>query len=71
MTPEEKENADLIHASRIKRISKGAGVTEKDVRDLLKQYKQSKKLIRKFGGMKGMKRGALMKIAKRLGIKIR
>lgn len=70
MTKGERENADLIHASRIKRIAKGAGVSEKDVRDLLKQYKQSKKLIKKMGGMKGMKRGHLMKIAKRLGIKV-
>lgn len=70
MTEEERENADLIHASRIKRIAKGAGVSEKDVRDFLKQYELSKKMIKKIGGMKGLKRGELRKLAKRLGLKI-
>jgi signal recognition particle subunit SRP54 len=69
MTKEEKENADIIHSSRIKRIAKGSGTTQKDVRDLLKQYKKSKKMMKKIGGMKGMKRGSLKKLAKRLGMK--
>jgi len=69
MTKEEKKNADLIHSSRIKRIAKGSGTSEKDVRDLLKQYKQTKKLMKKMGGVKGMKRGALKKIAKKFGLK--
>jgi len=70
MTPEEKKNADLIHSSRIERIAKGSGTSQKDVRDLLKQYEQAKKMIKKIGGMKGMKRGALMKLAKNLGFKL-
>lgn len=70
MTPDERENADLIHTSRIKRIAKGSGTSEREVRELLKQYEQSKRLIKKLGGMKGMKRGALMKLAKKMGIKM-
>lgn len=70
MTKEEKENADLIRSSRIKRIAKGSGTTQKDVRDLIKHYKQTKKMIRKVGGMKGMKRGMMKKLAKRLGMKL-
>ena len=69
MTKEEKKNADLIHSSRIKRIAKGSGTSQKDVRDLIKQYKQSKKLMKKMGGIKGMKRGALKKLAKKFGLK--
>jgi len=69
MTKEEKENAESIHSSRIKRIASGSGTTQKDVRDLLKQYKQAKKMIRKVGGMKGLKRGAIKKLAKRFGMK--
>lgn len=69
MTKEERENADIIHASRIKRIAKGAGVSEKDVRDLLKQYELSKKMIKKVGGMGGIKRGQLAKLAKKFGLK--
>jgi len=69
MTKEEKKNADLIHSSRIKRIAKGSGTSQKDVRDLIKQYKQTKKLMKKMGGIKGMKRGALQQIAKKFGLK--
>jgi signal recognition particle subunit SRP54 len=70
MTHEEKKNADLIHSSRIERIARGSGTSQKDVRDLLKQYEQAKKVIKKIGGMRGMKRGALMKLAKNLGLKL-
>ena len=70
MTKQEKEGEADIHSSRIKRIAKGSGTKESDVRELLKQYKQSKKMIKKLGGAKGMKRGNLAKMAKKLGIKI-
>jgi signal recognition particle subunit SRP54 len=70
MTPEERKNADLIHSSRIIRIARGSGTSQKDVRDLLKQYEQAKRMIKKIGGMRGMKRGALMKLAKKFGMKI-
>ncbi len=70
MTHEEKEKPEIIHASRIKRVAKGSGTSEKDVRDLLKQFEQSKKLIKKIGGMGGLKRGQLAKLAKKFGLKI-
>ena len=70
MSKKEREGEVDIHSSRIKRIAKGSGTSESDVRGLLKQYKQSKKMIKKLGGMKGMKRGNLAKMAKKLGIKI-
>ncbi len=70
MTKKEREGEDDIHASRIKRIAKGSGTQESDVRELLKQYRQSKKMIKKLGGMKGMKRGNLAKMAKKLGMKL-
>ena len=43
MTNEEKEEPAIIKAKRIDRIAAGAGVTPHDVRELLKQYNQSKK----------------------------
>ncbi|PIV68267.1 MAG: hypothetical protein COS07_04570 [Candidatus Aenigmarchaeota archaeon CG01_land_8_20_14_3_00_37_9] len=70
MTKEERKGEDEIHSSRIKRVAKGAGVNESEVREMLKQYKQSKKMIKKLGGVKGMKRGNLAKMAKKLGIKM-
>jgi signal recognition particle subunit SRP54 len=70
MTQEEREGEVDIHKSRMDRIAKGSGTTDNDVRELLKQYKQSKKMIKKLGGLKGMKRGNLAKMAKKLGIKM-
>ncbi|MCX8179310.1 MAG: signal recognition particle receptor subunit alpha [Candidatus Aenigmarchaeota archaeon] len=69
MTKEERENPEIIHASRIRRIAKGAGVQEKDVRDLLKHYELVKKLIKKMGGTSSIKRGQLAKLAKKFGLK--
>jgi len=69
MTKKERENPDSIHSSRIQRIARGSGTNQKDVRDLLKQYNQSKKMIKQIGGAKGMKRGTMKNFAKKLGIK--
>ena len=58
LTKEELEDPDIIDGSRIERIAKGAGVPTSEVRDLLKQYKQSKKLIK---AMKGKNPEKMMK----------
>jgi len=51
MTQEELERPDeLIDASRVERIAKGAGCSAKDVRELIKQYRQSKKMIKMLKG---------------------
>ena len=69
MTKEEREDPEIINASRIKRISKGSGRPESEVRELLTQYKQMKKLMRTLGGQAGLKRGAMKNLAKQLGFK--
>ena len=45
MTPEEKEEPSLIKSKRIDRIAAGAGVSSHDVKELLKQYSNSKKMM--------------------------
>jgi len=50
MTRTELEEPDCIDAQRIDRISKGSGISTGDVRDLVKQYKQSKKLVKMLKG---------------------
>lgn len=50
LTKEELENPESISGSRIDRISKGAGVSGSEVRDLVKQYKQSKKILKLLKG---------------------
>lgn len=59
MTPKERENPNIIGASRKKRIANGAGVKVEDVNRLLKSFDQMKSMIKKFSapGMgKKMKR---------------
>ena len=50
MTKEELEDPDLLDSPRIERIAKGSGRSSGDVRDLLKQYRQSKKLMKMMKG---------------------
>lgn len=46
MTLEEKENPQIINASRIRRIARGSGTSERDVKDLLKQYALLRKMMK-------------------------
>ena len=57
-TAEEKKNPDIIHESRRKRIARGAGVMEHDVKDLIKQYNNSKTMMKQAKGrqMQGLMR---------------
>jgi len=58
MTRDEKKNPDIINESRRKRIARGAGITEHEVKDLVKQYSNSKTMMRQAKGrqMQGMLR---------------
>ncbi len=51
MTKEELEDPELLDASRLDRISKGSGVQQQTIRELLKQYRQSKKMMKMMKGM--------------------
>ena len=56
MTPAERENPEIINGSRRKRIAMGSGTTIQDVNRLLKQFDESKKMMRmlsKGGKMMG------------------
>lgn len=57
MTPEERNNPDIIKASRRKRIAAGSGTSIQDVNHLLKQFDMSKEMMRRVSknGMRGMK----------------
>jgi signal recognition particle subunit SRP54 len=50
MTVLERAEPDTINASRIKRIARGSGRSEKDVRELLSRYKQMKSLVKTSKG---------------------
>jgi len=46
MTPEERENPKIIKSSRIRRIARGSGTSERDVKLLLQQYNRLKKMVK-------------------------
>jgi len=53
MTPAERRNPKIINGSRRKRISSGSGTTVTDVNRLLKQFDQTKKMMKMMGKGKG------------------
>ena len=65
MTPAERENPEIINARRRERIAKGSGTTVADVNRLLKQFEQTRKMMKTVAGgglqqrMKQMKRGGV------------
>jgi signal recognition particle subunit SRP54 len=48
MTPKEREKPKILSSSRIRRVARGSGTTEKDVKDLIKQYNQTRKMMKSF-----------------------
>lgn len=52
MTEYELNHPEVIKQSRVKRISRGAGVRNEDVKELLKYYNMTKKAIKGFGKRK-------------------
>lgn len=51
MTPQERQNPRIINGSRRKRIAAGCGQRVQDVNRLLKQFEESKKLMKTMQGM--------------------
>ena len=66
MTKSELEDPEILDTSRIDRIAKGAGVHTNEIRELLKQYRQSKKMAKMFKGSKG----DMAKMMKKFGGKL-
>jgi signal recognition particle subunit SRP54 len=58
MTKDEKKNPEIINESRRKRVARGSGLTEHEVKELVKQYNSSKTLMKQSKGrqMQGMLR---------------
>ncbi len=55
MTPQERANPSLLNVSRKNRIARGAGVQITEVNRLVKQFEQSKKIMKQMPGMMGGK----------------
>lgn len=57
MTPTEREKPEIISASRKKRIAAGSGTSVEEVNKLLKQFDQTRKLMKQFAGGRFGKKG--------------
>ena len=66
MTPEELENPKILNASRIRRIARGSGTSETEVRELLKQYEFVKKFIKTLVKGRGPKFGPWAKLMREM-----
>jgi len=62
MTNHERENPELIQASRIKRIARGAGVENKDVKEVLKYYNMTKRMMKGFSSDRKMRRNLMRQL---------
>ncbi|MEM4202219.1 MAG: signal recognition particle protein Srp19, partial [Candidatus Hadarchaeum sp.] len=62
MTPQELEDPKIMNSSRIRRVARGSGTTEAEVRELLKQYEMMKRFIKAFAKGRGPKLGQLGKM---------
>ena len=62
MTKEEKADPDLLNSSRIKRIARGSGWPEHEVKELVKNYKNSKNM------MKASKGRQMQGVLRRMGL---
>lgn len=58
MTRKERQNPNLLNASRRKRIATGSGTTVQDINRLVRQFEETQKMMKQFSGMaKGKGKG--------------
>ncbi len=57
MTREERRNVHVLNMSRRKRIAAGSGTSVAEVNRVIKQFNDTKKMLKKLGAAQGMLRG--------------
>ena len=62
MTDEEMNDPNIVRSSRIKRIARGAGVENKDVKELLKYYNMTKRMMKGFSGNRKLKKNLMKQL---------
>ncbi|MEM2978088.1 MAG: signal recognition particle protein Srp54 [Candidatus Hadarchaeales archaeon] len=66
MTPQELDNPEILNASRIRRVAKGSGTSEAEVRELLRQYELMKRMLKTLGKGRLPRGGPLGKLVREL-----
>jgi signal recognition particle subunit SRP54 len=62
MTKDEMENPNIVRASRIKRIARGSGVENKDVKELIKYYNMTKRMMKGLSGNRKMRKNLMKQL---------
>lgn len=62
MTKKERLDPSIINGSRRKRIAAGSGMSVSRVNNVLKQFEQTKKIMKQFSGMGGMGKKGKMRL---------
>lgn len=62
MTDEEMNDPNIVRSSRIKRIAHGAGVENKDVKELLKYYNMTKRMMKGFSGDRKLRKNLMKQL---------
>ena len=62
MTDEEMNDPTIVRSSRIKRIARGAGVENRHVKELLKYYNMTKRMMKGFSGNRKMKKNLMKQL---------
>lgn len=61
MTREERQEPNLLNASRRKRIAAGCGQPVSKINNLIKRYEETKKMVKQFSNPKAMKRNKMFR----------
>jgi signal recognition particle subunit SRP54 len=57
MTPKERQNPDILNATRKRRVATGCGLTVQDINKFLNDFEMMKKMMKQLSGMQKMMRG--------------
>ena len=61
MTKEERQDPNMLNASRSKRIAAGCGQPVSKVNNLIKSYEDMKKMVKQFSNPKALKRNKMFR----------
>ncbi len=62
MTDKEMDDPSIVKSSRVKRIARGSGLENKDVKELLKYYNMTKRMMKGFSSNRKMRKGLMKQL---------
>jgi len=62
ITDKEMDDPTIVKASRVKRIARGSGLENKDVKELLKYYNMTKRMMKGFSSNRKMRKGLMKQL---------